>query len=119
MAKLLVIEDDELARSMIENRLTDAGYKDLIFSDNGEDGVSKAISETPDLVLTDTVLPGISGFEVCRKIKEAIGNGIKVIMMTGSIDAVDAVKARRMGADDYVVKSADPTSMIEAIRRLI
>ncbi|MCK5423594.1 MAG: response regulator [Deltaproteobacteria bacterium] len=119
MAHILIIEDSENDRLIAKRFLTDAGYQELVFSETGEDGVAKAGSEVPDLVITDTILPGIDGFEVCQKIREALGDTVKIIIMTGSVDAVDAVKARRMGADDYVVKSGDPALLLEAVKRLI
>ena len=72
----------------------------------------------PQLVLLDLILPGIDGFEVCRQIREKLKEGTKIIVMTGSIDAVDAVKARKFGADDYCVKTSDASTFIEAVKKL-
>lgn len=119
MARILIIDDSENDRLIAKKILVDTGYQELLFGETGEDGVAKAASEVPDLVITDTMLPGIDGFEVCQKIREALGDKVKIIIMTGSIDAVDAVRARRMGADDYVVKSKDPALFLEAVKRLI
>ena len=106
--KILVIDDNEQDRKIINRFLSKAGYADVMLAENGEDGVKIANAEKPDLVVTDTMLPGIDGFEVCRQIREAQGpTNPKIIIMTGGIDAVDAVKARKMGADDYCVKTSD------------
>lgn len=119
MARILIIDDSEDDRLISKKFLAEAGYQEFMFSETGEDGVEKAKSETPDLVITDTMLPGIDGFEVCRRIREALGDKVRIIMMTGSMDAVDAVRARRMGTDDYVVKSRDPALLLEAVKRLM
>ena len=65
------------------------------------------------------MLPGINGFEVCRQVKAVSGPAIpKVIVVTGSVDAVDAGKARLAGADDYVVKVSDLSALVNAIHQL-
>ena len=90
-----------------------------MFAKNGKEGLEKAKKELPDLVITDTVLPGIDGFEVCRQIKQKEALDTKVIVMTGVIDAVDAVKAREMGADDYCVKATDGKPLVGAVKNLM
>lgn len=117
--KILVVEDSPTALSILKNALEGEGYL-VITAETGEEGVKKANSERPDLVLTDTQLPGIDGFEVCRQIKESPGSvDPKVIVMTGAIDAVDAVKAKESGADDYAVKTSDLSPLIETVKKLI
>jgi len=117
--KILVIDDNDQDRKIIERFLRKAGYFYVTTAETGEQGVEKAITEKPDLVITDTLLPGIDGFEVCRQIKEKYGEASpKVIVMTGSIDAVDAVKARKQGADDYCVKTSNASAFVEAVKRL-
>lgn len=117
--KILVVEDSPTALSMLKNALECEGYQ-VITSETGEEGVKKATSERPDLVITDTLLPGIDGFEVCRRIKKRPGSvDPKVIVMTGAIDAVDAVKAKESGADDYTVKTSDLSPLIETVKKLI
>lgn len=118
--KILIIDDNEQDRKIMHRFVVKAGYDNIIMAVNGEDGVKKAESEKPDLVVTDTILPGIDGFEVCRRIRESQGADTpKIIVITGLIDAVDAVKARRMGADDYCVKTSEYSPLIEAIKKLI
>ena len=119
--KILVIDDNEQDRKIIHRLLRSAGYADVVTAETGEEGVEKAVSESPDIVITDTNLPGIDGFEVCRSIREAHGKGPgapRIIVMTGAIDAVDAIKARKMGADDYCVKTSDYATLIEAANKL-
>lgn len=118
--KILVVDDNEQDRKIMKRLLNDAGYTELVFAERGEEAVTKVGEENPDLVVTDTILPGLDGFEVCRLIRETHGREKpKVIIMTGICDAVDAVKARRAGADDYAVKTSDCASIITAINNLL
>jgi DNA-binding response OmpR family regulator len=118
--KILVIDDNRQDRMIMKVFLARAGYEEVSMAESGEEGLEKAISEKPDLVITDTILPGIDGFEVCRRVKESqIPSTPKVIILTGTIDAVDAVKARKMGADDYCVKTADGASLVGAVKNLL
>jgi two-component system alkaline phosphatase synthesis response regulator PhoP len=118
--KILVIDDNKQDRMIMKLFLTRAGYEEVSTAESGEEGVEKAVSEKPDLVVTDTILPGIDGFEVCKRIKESkISSEARVIILTGTIDAVDAVKARKMGADDYCVKTAGGVSLVTAVKNLL
>ena len=117
--RVLIIDDNEQDRKIIERFLKRAGYSDVATAETGEEGVSRAESEKPDLVVIDTMLPGIDGFAACRQIRERLGSDTpKIIVMTGSVDAIDAVKARKMGADDYCVKTSDGTPLLEAVNNL-
>jgi len=118
--KILVIEDNEQDRIIIKRFLNKAGYEEISMAETGEEGLKKADSEKPDLVISDTLLPGIDGFEVCKRIREAQGATTpKIIIMTGTIDAVDAVKARKSGADDYCAKTSDFSALLEAVKKLV
>jgi two-component system alkaline phosphatase synthesis response regulator PhoP len=104
---------------MIKARLEELGFE-VITAGNGKDGVERAMTGQPDLAVIDTLLPDTDGFEVCRQIRSlAPSEKIKIIVMTGSVDAIDAVKARRMGADDYVVKTMDMELLETAVKGLI
>ncbi|MEI6631276.1 MAG: response regulator [bacterium] len=117
--KVLVIDDNEQDRKIAERYLKKSGYNDIIMAVNGQEGLSKVNAENPGLVILDTMLPDILGFEVCRKIKDSKGpQAPVVIMMTGAVDAVDAVKARQSGADDYCVKTADGGPLLAALKNI-
>jgi len=118
--KILVIDDTDSDRKITIRFLNKAGYENIVIAENGEKGVEIAAAEKPDLVITDTMMPGIDGFETCRQIREAHSEEeVKIIVTTGAIDAVDAVKARKSGANDYCVKTSDPTQLITAVNSLI
>lgn len=118
--KLLIIDDDEGDRRLIHEAVKKAGFEvEVNVAQNGEEGIKKANELKPvDIIVVDTVLPGIDGFETCRKIKE-LDENLKVVICTGVVDAVDAGKARSAGADDYCVKTSDGEPLINAIRTML
>ena len=118
--RILIIEDNEIDMLLVKRRLNYFGYNEIFTAEDVGEGVKRAVEVKPDLVILDTLLPDSNGFEACRQIREIFGSVTpKVIMMTGSVDAVDAVKARRMGADDYCAKTSDCIPIIEAVKKLI
>ena len=116
--KILVIDDDKLALQLIVAVLEAEGYQALPFEDF-EAALQNAREKPPDLVVTDVVMPRTSGFEVCRRIKEIFQpHPPLVIVMTGKLDAVDPILARKMGADDFVVKTSDMAVLLQAVRKI-
>ena len=117
--KILVVEDSPTAMAIICEVLNKAGYAS-ISAMNGEEGIKKAKEERPKLAVVDTLLPDIDGFEVCRKIKEALGvKNVKIIIITGAINAIDPLKAKQSGADDSCVKTKDMTVLVEIIKKIL
>jgi signal transduction histidine kinase len=116
--KILVIDDNEQDQKIIHRYLQKAGYQKIVIADSGEKGVHSALVESPDIILIDTLLPGIDGFETCHQIKQINKCSAQVVMMTGRMDAVDADKARLMGADDYCVKTSDCAAVLEAVHHV-
>jgi len=118
--KILVVDDNEIDLLIIRRYLIQAGDLDVITAGDAGDGIQKAKAEQPDLVVLDTLLPGTSGFEVCQALRRQFGpQHPKIVIVTGSIDAVDAVKARKVGADDYCAKTSDCAPLLEAIKKLM
>lgn len=113
---ILIVDDKENVCLGLSDILEGLGYKTLQAL-NGQDALEKARQEKPDLVLIDTKMPGMDGIELCRKLKQEEKLPLKVIVYTGQIDAIDAVKARRCGADDYCIKGNDPQLLIETINK--
>ena len=117
--KILIIEDSPATASLLKSAFDKEGYEALT-AKNGKEGLEKESNEKPGVVIIDTLLPDINGFEVCRKIKESRGKAApKVIVMTGNVDAIDAVKARSAGADDYLAKTSDLSPLVDAVKGLI
>lgn len=117
--RILVIEDNEQDQKIVLRFLKNQGLDDIILASSGGEGLKKAREALPDLVLLDTVLPDMEGFAVCRQLKASLGPGLKVIMMTGQVAAVEPEKARSAGADEYCVKTADGRSLREAVSRIL
>lgn len=116
---ILIIDDSPTILAGLTMLLEAEGFT-VITADCGEKGVETARREKPDLVIIDTMMPGIDGFETCRRIRETEpSETIKIINTTSSIDAIDAVKARRMGADDYCVKSMDLVPLVNTVKNLM
>ncbi|MFH1359739.1 MAG: response regulator [Candidatus Omnitrophota bacterium] len=113
--KILLIDDNEQDLKIMKRYLSPLGFDEILMAETGEQGLELAKTEQPDIVITDTQMPGVDGFEVCQKIKEA-GLESKVIIITGHIDAVDAVKAIKMGAADYCVKTDDYDFLLQAVK---
>jgi two-component system response regulator MtrA len=93
--------------------LADAGY-DSVICDTGSDAYSAFTEESPDLVLLDVMLPGMSGIDVCRQIRESAGTPI--IMLTAKDSSEDIVAGLEAGADDYLTKPFDQSVLIARIR---
>ena len=119
MRKILVLEDEENIRSFVVINLKRAGYQ-TIEAGTGEDALA-ALKENPDIkvALLDIMLPGIDGFEVCRRIR-AMDNKIGIIMLTARAQEMDKVTGLMTGADDYVTKPFSPaelTARVDALFR--
>lgn len=115
--KVLVTEDSPTILAMITDLLESKGYQ-VFAAENGTVALEMAKVEKPQIALLDTCLPDMNGHQLCRKIKSIKGSKTKVIIYTGQIDAVDAEKALKAGADDYVVKTADFAQLVDALQKL-
>jgi len=118
VAKILLVEDNELNRDMLSRRLRKKGHEVLIAVD-GEEGVSMARSERPQVVLMDMSLPKIDGWEATRQLKADGGTAsIPVIALTAHAMRGDREKALEAGCDDYDTKPVDFARLLEKIERL-
>ena len=114
--RILVVEDQDDLRGILRDLLTGSGY-DVAEAADGRDGVAKAKSERPDLILMDIQLPGIDGYETTRRIKANPSlRHIPVIAVTSYALSGDDVKALEAGCDAYVTKPFDPAELLEKIR---
>ncbi len=117
--KILVIDDDPLVREMIVEVLEAEGYA-AVAALNFKDALEKVRQTLPDLFLIDVVMPDISGFDACRKIKEMFKpHPPPVLLMTGNLKAIDPSYALKMGADDFAVKTSDMAILIQAVRKIL
>ena len=111
---ILVIEDDEGLRSTLEMSLSSEGYS-VLKAANGRDGMRFAFEKAPQVVLLDVMLPGMNGFDVCRKLRRAGFEGA-IMMLTGKADEVDRVVGLEIGADDYLTKPFGHRELVARIR---
>ena len=118
MRKVLVLEDESSIRSFIVINLRRAGY-DAIEAESGEEALEK-LRENPDttVALLDIMLPGIDGFEVCRRIR-ATNTRIGIIMLTARSQEMDKVTGLMTGADDYVTKPFSPAELTARVDALV
>jgi two-component system cell cycle response regulator DivK len=119
MAKILLVEDNEMNRDMLSRRLTRNGYEVSIATD-GQQGVDMALSERPDIILMDMSLPAIDGWEATRRIKaNAATRGVPVIALTAHAMAGDREKAMEAGCDDYDTKPVEIARLLGKIAALL
>jgi DNA-binding response OmpR family regulator len=113
MKKILIIEDEV---NMIEGLRFNLEARDymVIASQDGETGIKRAIKEQPDLIILDLMLPGINGYEVCKKLKESKPE-IPIVMLTAKSQESDIITGLDLGADDYITK---PFSILELMARI-
>jgi two-component system cell cycle response regulator DivK len=119
MAKVLLVEDNEMNRDMLSRRLQRRGYEVLIAVDGGE-GVAMAQSQKPDLILMDMSLPVLDGWAASKQLKSQPDTaGIPIIALTAHAMQGDEDKARAAGCDDYDTKPIDLPRLIEKIESQI
>ena len=118
MKKILVLEDEASIRGFIVINLRRAGY-DVIEAESGEEALER-LHENPDarVALLDIMLPGIDGFEVCRRIR-ATNSRIGIIMLTARSQEMDKVTGLMTGADDYVTKPFSPAELTARVDALV
>jgi CheY-like chemotaxis protein len=119
MAKILLVEDNEMNRDMLSRRLVRNGYEVSIAMD-GQQGVDMALSERPDLILMDMSLPVIDGWEATRRVRaNDATRQIPVIALTAHAMAGDREKAMEAGCDDYDTKPVEITRLLGKIAALL
>jgi len=117
MRKILIIEDEEPIRMALEDDFRLENY-DVAVATNGIDGLAKAVEPDIDLIILDIMLPGMSGFEVCKKLRS---QGVKtpIIMLTAKGQEIDRVLGLEIGADDYVTKPFSPRELQARVKAVL
>ena len=116
MTKILLVEDEEALYDPLSFLLGREGFTPVVV-DNGLDAVPAFEREDPDLVLLDVMLPGISGMEVCKKIRAS--SSVPIIMLTAKDSEIDKVLGLELGADDYVTKPYSSRELMARIRAVL
>jgi two-component system, cell cycle response regulator DivK len=119
MAKILIVEDNEMNRDMLSRRLIRRGYH-IVIAVDGAEGIAMAKAENPDLVLMDMSLPVIDGWEAARRLKaEPSTRAIPVIGLTAHAMAGDREKVLAAGCDDYDTKPVELPRLLQKIEALL
>ncbi len=116
---ILVVEDEEDIAELIEYNLLKQGFSAEV-AGSGEEALLRARRRKPGLVLLDLMLPGVDGYEVCRRLKaEPDMREIPVVMVTAKGEETDVVKGLELGADDYIVKPFSPRVLLARVRAIL
>ena len=119
MPNILLVEDQEMNRDMLSRRLRKRGY-DVAIAVDGAEGLEKARSEAPDLILMDMSLPVIDGWEATRQLKaDDATKGIPVVALTAHAMTTDREKALEAGCDAYETKPVELPRLLETIEKLL
>lgn len=115
-ASILLVEDDRKLAGLVVEYLQGEGFK-VDWEARGDGVAERVVADPPDLVILDVMLPGIDGFEVCRRLRPAFAG--PVLMLTARGDEIDEVVGLELGADDYVAKPVRPRVLLTRIRTLL
>jgi two-component system cell cycle response regulator DivK len=119
MPKILLVEDNEMNRDMLARRLTRRGF-DVVIAVDGAEGVAKARSDAPDLILMDMNLPIMDGWEATRRLKAAPETqAIPIIGLTAHAMSGDREKVMAAGADDYDIKPIEIDRLLGKIQSVL
>ena len=117
MSKILLVEDEESIRGFIKINLIRNGFE-VIEAGSGEEGISKALNEKPDMAILDVMLPGIDGFQVCSVLRNEYPK-IGIIMLTAKGQDMDKIMGLEYGADDYIVKPFNPLEVVLRVKAIL
>ena len=116
--RILVVDDSPTERHVLVELLTRKGYQ-VLTAESGEEGIEKAKSEQPDLVLMDVVMPGLNGYQATRTLtRDDATKHIPVIVCTSKGQETDKIWGLRQGAQDYMVKPINPEELLAKIAAL-
>lgn len=113
MSRILIIEDEEAIADLEKDYLELSGF-DVEIEVEGTRGLDRSLMEDFDLVILDLMLPGMDGFEVCKKIREE--KNIPIIMVSAKKDDIDKIRGLGLGADDYMTKPFSPSELVARVK---
>ncbi len=118
-ARILVVDDILPNVKLLEAKLS-SEYYDVLTATSGEEALQKVAQDSPDIILLDVMMPGMDGFEVCRRIKTNPAYAhIPVVMVTALTDNTDKVRGLEAGADDFLSKPVNDTALMARVRSLV
>ncbi|MCI8991742.1 MAG: response regulator transcription factor [Eubacterium sp.] len=113
MSKILIVEDEEAIADLEKDYLELSGFS-VEIENSGEKGLERALNENFDMFILDLMLPGIDGFELCRKIREV--KNTPILMISAKKDDIDKIRGLGLGADDYITKPFSPSEMVARVK---
>ena len=113
MSKILIIEDESAIAELEKDYLELSGFEVEVAND-GEIGLKKGLSAEYDLIILDLMLPGVDGFEICRRIRAE--KNIPIIMVSAKKDDIDKIRGLGLGADDYMTKPFSPSELVARVK---
>jgi DNA-binding response OmpR family regulator len=116
IAKILVVDDEPHMVKLVQANLQAAGYE-VVSATGGNEALHAAESEMPDLIILDIMLPGVDGYEVCRRIREY--SAVPILMLTARGSEIDLVQGFDVGADDYLVKPFSVNELLVRVRAVL
>ena len=117
--KILVVEDEPDIRKLVQYTLTQERYK-VLEAENGEQALRYLQKDQPDLIVLDLMLPGLTGIEICRLVRDRPETAkLPILMLTAKAGEADRVVGLEMGADDYLAKPFSPREMVARVRALL
>ena len=116
MTRILVVDDEPRYVRLIEANLKTEGF-DVLKAYDGESGIEQVVTQSPDLVLMDIMMPGMDGFATCKRIREF--SDVPIIVVTAKGDERDRVRGLDLGADDYIVKPFSATELLARVRAVL
>jgi CheY-like chemotaxis protein len=114
----VVVDDDAGIRELVALHLGDLGF-DVVQAANGDEGVRMALDHEPDLIVLDVRMPGMSGYEVTREVRRLLPGYVRVLLMTGSVLALDLAEGFEAGADAYLRKPFTRQDLREQVESLL
>lgn len=116
---ILVVDDEKDIVDLISYNLSKEGYR-VVTASNGTQAVERSVSERPDLVILDIMMPGMDGFEVCRAIRQNPDTaGIAIMFLTAKSGEIDQILGLELGADDYLQKPISPRVLIARVKTIL
>ncbi|WP_016988413.1 response regulator transcription factor [Flavobacterium sp. ACAM 123] len=116
--KILIAEDDEMMLKTMEFKLKREGF-DVIACANGEEAITKIITDNPDVIITDIMMPFITGLDIVRKVKAELKLNIPIIVLSAVGLEKTVLEAFELGADDFITKPFSPNELIVRVKRLV
>lgn len=113
MSKILIIEDEEAIADLEKDYLELSGFE-VEIQNNGDTGLQEALSKDFDLFILDLMLPGMDGFEVCKRIRDE--KNVPILMVSAKKDDIDKIRGLGMGADDYMTKPFSPSELVARVK---